>query len=42
MNVNFRETVNILAGFLQSSRGKLEEAEDIICVFVIYCLFESK
>ena len=39
MHVNFCETVNILAGFLQSNSGKLEEAEDFICVFVIYCLF---
>ena len=31
-----------LAGFLQCNGGKLEEAEDSKCVFVVVCLFESK
>ena len=32
----------ILLGFLQCNGGKLEEAEDFKCVFVVYCVLESK
>ena len=28
--------------FLQCNGGKLEEAEDFKCVYVVYCLFESE
>ena len=28
----------VLAGVLQCNGGKLEEAEDFECVFVVYCL----
>ena len=31
-----------IAGFLQCNGGKLEEAEDIKCVFVVYCVLELK
>ena len=31
-----------LAGVLQCNGGKLEEAEDFKCVFVVYCVLESK
>ena len=31
-----------LAGALQCNGGKLEEAEDFDCVFVVYCVLESK
>ena len=32
----------VLAGVLQCNGGKLEEAEDFECVFVVYCVLESK
>ena len=31
-----------IAGFLQRNGRKLEEAEDFKCVFILYCVFESK
>ena len=31
-----------IGGFLQCNVGKLEEAEDFKCVFIIYCVLESK
>ena len=31
-----------IAGVLQCNGGKLEEAEDFECVFVVYCVLESK
>ena len=31
-----------IAGFLQCNGRKLEEAKDFKCVFVVYCVFESK
>ena len=31
-----------IAGFPQCNGGKLEEAEDFKCVFVAYCVLESK
>ena len=36
------DVVLALAGVLQSNGGKLEEAEDFKCVFVVYCVLESK
>ena len=31
-----------IGGILQCNGGKLEEAEDFECVFVVYCVLESK
>ena len=31
-----------MAGVLQCNSGKLEVAEDFKCVFVVYCMLESK
>ena len=31
-----------MAGFLQCYCDKLEEADNFKCVFVVYCVFESK
>ena len=31
-----------MAGGLQCNCGKLEEDEDFQCVFVVYCVLESK
>ena len=31
-----------IGGVLQCNGGKLEEAEDFECVFVVYCVLESK
>ena len=42
MHVNICDTVQLLAGVLQCNSGTLEEAEDIKCVFVVYCVLESK
>ena len=42
IHVNVCDTVQLLAGILQYNGGKLEEAEDFKCVFVIYCVLESK
>ena len=36
------DVVEVLAGVLQCNGGKLEEAEDFKCVFVVYCVLESK
>ena len=36
------DTVQLLAMILQCNGGKLEEAEDFECVFVVYCVLESK
>ena len=41
-NVNVCDTVQLLAGILQWDCGKLAEAEDFKCVFVVYCVLESK
>ena len=41
-HVNVCDTVHLLAGFLQCNGGKLEEAEEFKCVFVVYCVLESK
>ena len=42
IHVNVCDTVKLLAGFLQCNGGKLEEAEDFMCVFFVYCILESK
>ena len=42
IHVNVCDTLQLLAVFLQCNGGKLEEAEDFKCVFVIYCLLEWK
>ena len=36
------DTVQLFAGVHQFNSGTLEEAEDFKCVFVVYCVFESK
>ena len=33
-------TVQLFEGFLQCHDGKLEKAEDLKCVFVVYCVLE--
>ena len=42
IHVNVCDTVQLLARFLQCNCRKLEEAEDFNCVFVVYCVLESK
>ena len=42
IHVNVCDTVKLLAGILQCNGGKLEEAGDFKCVFVVYCVLESK
>ena len=37
-----RRSISLLAGVLQCNGGKLDEAEDFECVFVVYCVLESK
>ena len=41
-HANVCDTVQLLAGFLQCNGGKLEEAEDFKCVFVVYCVLDLK
>ena len=41
-HVNICDTVKLLVGILQCNGRKLEEAEDFKCVFVVYCVLESK
>ena len=36
IHVNVCDTAQLLAGFFQCNGGKLEEAEDFKCVFVVY------
>ena len=38
--VKARDTVQLLAGILQSNGGRVEEAEDFKCVFIVYCVLE--
>ena len=38
IHVNVSYTVQLLAGFLQCNGGKLDEPEDIKCVFIVYCV----
>ena len=43
IHVNVCETVKLLAGLLQCNGGKLEEAEDFKCVFVVIdCLNRNR
>ena len=42
IHVKVSHTVQLLAGFLQSNGGKLEEAESFTCVFAVYPVLESK
>ena len=42
IHVNVCDTVQLLAGFLLCNAGKLEEAEDFKCVFILYCVLELK
>ena len=42
LHVNVCDVVLVLVGVLQCNGGKLEEAEDFECVFVVYCVLESK
>ena len=42
MHVNVCETARLLAGIIQCNGGKLEEAEDLKCVFLVNCVFKSK
>ena len=42
IHVNVCDTVQLLAGIIQSNRGKLEEAEDFKCVLIVYCVLELK
>ena len=42
LHVNVCDIVKVLAGVLQRNGEKLEEAEDFECVFVVYCVLESK
>ena len=39
---NICNTVQLLEGIIQCNGVKLEEAEDFKCVFVVYCVLESK
>ena len=40
IHVNVCDTVQLLAEIIQCNGGKLEEAEDFKCVFVVYCVLE--
>ena len=42
IHVNVCDTIQVLAGFPQCNGGKLEECEDFKCIFVVYCVLESK
>ena len=42
IHVNVCDTVQLLAGFPQCNGGKFEVAKDFKCVFVVYCVLESK
>ena len=42
LHVNVCNVVKVLVGVLQCNGGKLEEPEDFECVFVVYCVLESK
>ena len=42
IGVNVCDTVQLLAGFPQCNGRELEEAEDFKCIFVVYCVLESK
>ena len=42
MHVNVCDTVQLMEPFPQYNGGKLEEAEDFKCIFVVYGVLESK
>ena len=42
IHVNVCDTVQLLARIVHCNDGKLDEAEDFKCVFVVYCVLESK
>ena len=42
IHVHVCDIVYLLAGILKCNGRKLEEAEDFKCVFVVYCVLESK
>ena len=42
LQVKVCDTVKLFAGILQCNGGKLDEAEDFKCVFVVYCVLELK
>ena len=42
IQVNVCDTVQLLSGILLCNGGKLEEAEAFKCVFIVYCVLESK
>ena len=42
LHVNICDTVQLLAGFPQYNGGRLGEAENFKCIFVVYCVLELK
>ena len=38
IHVNVCDTAQLLEGINQCNGGKLEEAEDFKCVFIVYCV----
>ena len=40
--VNVCDTIQLLARFPQCNGGKIEDAEDFKCIFVVNCVLESK
>ena len=40
IQVNVCDTVQLLAGILQCNGEKLEEVENVKCVFIVYCVLE--
>ena len=42
IHVNEPDVVKVLAEVIQCNGRKLEEAEDFKCVFVVYCVLDSK
>ena len=42
IHVNECDIVYVMIGVLQCNSGKLEEPENFKCVFVVYCVLESK
>ena len=42
IHVNVCDIVQLLAGLLQRNGGKLEEAEDFKCVFIVDSVLELK
>ena len=42
LRVSIYDVVQVLAGVLQCNGGKMEEAEGVECVFVVYCVKNRK